>query len=175
MLEMKLRSHPPSYFAAKLGELIERRQLRPSEAARLTGVTEVKISRWLSGKQTYVSPEDMEAFCLNLAHTEVEKAELIRAHLQDECGPGSKLISITIGDSSSACVLRNDDTPPPLPPKLEETFKILRENINDPDLREILISLADLVTKRNPTSEAHPPKPTGPVRAADRLTREERQ
>lgn len=134
-------------------------------------MSEPKFSRWLNGRQVYVSPEDMALLSVNIAHTDKEKADLIIAHLKDECqGPGAELVEISF-KTDFPYILQDTSamygaTHPPLPPKLERAFAVLRENITDPDVRDILLSLADLLSKKRGPEPEPEPKPE-PERQAD--------
>lgn len=86
-----------SYFAHKLNELLTEEGKSQSDLARLTGLSQAHISRLLSDDQRSVSAEDLAAIALNISDKLSRRAELIRAHLLDECvGSGSELIDILI-------------------------------------------------------------------------------
>lgn len=135
-----------SNFGAKLEELIEKNKLRASELSRASGINDALISRWINGQQNYVSQEALEAITVVISKNPTEQAELIRAHLLDECvGHGSHLIEIHILGSSTKT--QDADTPyriiPPL--KIQRALEILcREAITDSDVRNILLSMASL-------------------------------
>ncbi|HYE29958.1 MAG TPA: helix-turn-helix transcriptional regulator [Methylomirabilota bacterium] len=92
-----LRLMSQGYFAAALKSLMERYDLKQADIARKTGLSAPQISRYISGVQKYISPEDMNALVRAMTIDPLEQAELVRAHLLDECcGPGSDMIDIVI-------------------------------------------------------------------------------
>lgn len=130
-----------SYFGAKLNEYLEANGMKQTQLASMTGISQGQISIIVNGEQRWVSPETMELICNAFPISTKEKAELIRAHLLDEChGPGSELIEIKIAGKPPAFY----DKPEPLAPGIEKALDIIRKNTHNKELRDILISLAKL-------------------------------
>lgn len=140
-----------SYFGAKLAELLERRNLRAAEVCRASGIKEAMLSRWVNDTQNFVSLEDMAALCTAISDEPKEQAELIRAHLLDECkGPGHKLIDIRILNPGTGRALHTD-TPiyrVPLSPKLQRAFDVLMEEaVADADVRDTVLGIAAILDR----------------------------
>lgn len=117
-----------------------------TELAKATGLSQAHISRLLSDDQRSVSLEDLRNIATNISTKDQERAELIRSHLLDEnVGPGSDLIDIIIRGSRQPGQLF--ETPqPPLSPRMERIFEVLRDQSHDKYLRTVLEGLADLVS-----------------------------
>lgn len=134
-----------SYFGNALSELLTRKKMRAVRLAELSGVGQPTISRYISGEQTFVSLEDLEAIAGAISDEPMEQAELVRAHLLDECqGPGAQLIDVSV----SGHVLREVVTPyqVKLPEDLEQCMAIIREHvIKDKNVREIVEGLGNLL------------------------------
>lgn len=136
-----------SHFGTHLKTLMERKQISGAKLARLSGVDDSKISRYLSGDQKWVSPDHMEKIVKAISNDPQDQAELLRAHLYDECtGLGSELIEIRItGREQSA---REIAAPyrTPIPLEAEQDFATLREwYIKDKNVREIIEGTANLL------------------------------
>lgn len=144
-----------SYFGAKIEELMERNKLTAAELSRASGITEGLLSRWINGVQTFVSHEALEAITPVISRKPTEQAELIRAHLQDECvGAGSQLIDIHILGTGTET--RDTVTPyrVPLPLKIQRALELLgRESITDADVRSLLLSLANICQPKTEDGE----------------------
>lgn len=157
-----------SHLAKKLEEVLKQKNLQQLELSRLTGISTGQISRLVNGEQKWISPTDLESICTALSTVPAEQAGIIVAHLWDECsGPGRELIDIRV-DSRRTEPLRETPHPygSPLAPKLERALEVLRRHGHDKDLRELLLSLAE-VMERHPTPSApyrlprKPKKPRG--------------
>lgn len=138
-----------SYFGTQLEELLKRKNMKAVDLARLSGVGESLISRYRSGEQVWVSPEDLAAIATSISDSNSERAELVRAHLLDEkTGPGSELVRVEV---ASAPAMLKEDFPAyaiRLPEQLERAFQILRENaINDADVRDVVLGLGNLLSE----------------------------
>lgn len=134
-----------SNFGAKISEILERRKLRASELARLSGLTEALISRWVNGQQTFVSHQDLAALVAAISDIQKERAEIIRAHLLDEIhGPGCELIDVRIRGAGSTP--REESARVALPLKIQRALEILgKEAVGDADVRQVLLGLANLI------------------------------
>lgn len=88
-----------SYFGDKLRQLMELNSVSGLGIQKATGINCSQISRWHSGKQKMVSLEDLALLCKTVTKNKHERAELIAAHLRDECyGPGAELVQISIAE-----------------------------------------------------------------------------
>lgn len=135
-----------SYFGTCLDEMIKRKRMKAVDLAKQSGVGESLISRYRSGEQVWVSPEDLEKLSKALTTEPEEQAEILRAHLLDEChGPGSELITISYSGH------RLQELPTPyqtvrLPDELERHMATIREFvIKDRNVREIVEGLGNLL------------------------------
>jgi len=141
-----------SNFGAKLADLLERSRLSAADLSRLTKISEAQISKWINGKQTYVSAGDLEALCLALTTDIHEQAELIRAHLLDERPEtkAGKLIDVRILTEAGGRALHLD-TPiyrVPLSPKLQRAFDVLmEESVADADVRDTVLGIASILDR----------------------------
>lgn len=143
-----------SFFSVKLNALMVRKNLSAADLGRLTNIDDAKISRWLNDKQRHVDPADLERLAASLGQNKADQAQLLVSHLQDMCvGPGADLVQIQIGEAPAYITERHEI---PLPPRLETAFAVLRANIEDPDLQQILVSLANLFNKPSPQSSKYP-------------------
>lgn len=120
--------------------------MKATDLAKLSGVTEPTISRYRSGDQLWVDPEDLSRLAKAISNNPAERAELIRARLLDECkGPGADLITIEIRGKSE---LR--ETPAryglKLSKEFEEALQTIREWIpKDNNVKEIVQALSSLL------------------------------
>jgi len=155
-----------AYFSQKLQELLDRNEMSQTDLAKATNLSQAHISRLLSDDQRSVSLDDLRAIATNISTLDRERAELIRAHLLDECvGPGSELIDIIINGSRRQASVLNDAPAPPLSPRMERVFQILREQSEDKHLRVVLEGLVDLL---DPSSSPGVPKAEAEIVAAVR-------
>jgi transcriptional regulator with XRE-family HTH domain len=142
-----------SYFGAKLAELLERRNLRAAEVCRASGIKEAMLSRWVNDTQNFVSLDDLGALCEAISDDPKEQAELIRAHLLDECPPkqkATKLIDVRILSEQGGRALHTDTTVyrVPLTPKLQRAFDVLMEEaVADADVRDVLLGMASILDR----------------------------
>lgn len=129
-----------SHFATKLKAILDQKNLSLTELAGMSGLSLAHIWKLATGKQTWVSVADLTRISLALTDNPRERAELLYAHLLDECqGPGADLIQITI-EGKETPELRT------IAPGIEKTFRILRREAEfDTDLQEMLNALARLV------------------------------
>lgn len=136
-----------AYFSHKLQELLDRNEMSQTDLARSTGLSQAHISRLLSDDQKSVSLADLENITINISSKPQERAELIRSHLLDECvGPGSELIDIVIREGRGQYMALYDlPGAPPLSPRLERAFEILRRHSDDKYLRTVIEGLGDLM------------------------------
>lgn len=134
-----------SYFGNALAELLNRKNMKAVRLAELTGVGQPTISRYINGDQTWVGPEDLDMLASGISENPAEQAELIRAHLLDEChGPGSQLIEISV----SGQPVREQQTSyrVKLPKELEEALATIREYvIKDKNVRDVVEGLGNLL------------------------------
>lgn len=84
-----------------LGQTIKRlrseNRLTQKIIAKKTGLPQSQLSRWESGEISFISPKDLDLLAGALGRTRRQRAEVIAAHLFDECsGSGSELIDILI-------------------------------------------------------------------------------
>lgn len=137
-----------SYLSRALEELLQRQKLKPADIAKSTKIEPAKISRWRSGEQTHISPDDLAKIAVALKAPEAH-GMLLRAHLLDECGGHTSLVNIELRDSKAVSEEpRPDKSFEALPPKLEHAFKILSERVvSDRDLQKMVLSLANLYEK----------------------------
>lgn len=119
--------------------------MRAVQLAELSGIAQSTVSRLVSGEQPWVSPEDLATISKTLTDNSSEQAELLRAHLLDECtGPAAKLIEI----SYSGHQLRELPVAYQvnLPDELERHMATIREYvIKDKNVREIIEGLGELL------------------------------
>jgi transcriptional regulator with XRE-family HTH domain len=136
-----------SYFGNALQALLTRKNMRGVRLAELSGVSQPAISRYIRGDQSFVAHEDLEAITGAISNNPADRAELIRAHLLDEChGPGSELIDIAIsGVPTKEAASRHNVK---LPEHLEHALAAIREHLEkDKNLREIIEGLGNLLTR----------------------------
>jgi transcriptional regulator with XRE-family HTH domain len=138
-----------SNFGAKLAELLERKRLSQAELARVAGISEALISKWMNGQQTFVSAEDLGKICGYISRNPKEQAELVKAHLYDEMGaPGSELITITIKGQISYLKESAPSYRSALPLNIKRALDILgREAVTDADVRAVILGLAKTVAR----------------------------
>lgn len=140
-----------SYFGAKLEELLERNKLTAAELSRASGLKDGLISRWITGSQDFVSHEALEAITAVISKKPAEQAELIKAHLLDECvGQGASLIEINI--LGHAGQVKEASTPYSVVPSLriQRALEIMaRESVTDADVRNLILSTGDLLARFN--------------------------
>ena len=134
-----------SYFGNALRNLLKRKNMKARHLSQTSGVPQSTVSRLINGEQPAPSPEDLEKLSRTLSSEAREQAELVAAHLQDECfGPGSELVEITIGDSPVR--ERGVRHQPRLPEHLEESLAVLRECVaKDKDVRDVVEGLGNLL------------------------------
>lgn len=140
-----------SNFGAKLAELLERHNLRAAQLSQVTGISNALFSKWLNNQQSFVSSDDLSALTTAISSDAREQAELVRAHLLDECvGPGSELLDVRILNASGRAVREDANAyNVPLSPKLQRAFEVLmKESVSDADVRDIIISMANLLDRR---------------------------
>ncbi len=127
-----------SYFGDKLKTLMELNSVNGMDIQRATGINCSQVSRWHSGEQVMVSAEDMSHLCKAVARNKHERAELIAAHLRDECfGPGADLVQISIIGADI------EKASPPRQTKDERMFAFLRKVcIEKPLVKKVLLNLA---------------------------------
>lgn len=150
-----------SYFGNKLSELLNIKKINQSEFSRLIGISQAHISKLINGTQVWISPDDLEKICTGISTDTREQAELIRAHLQDECtGPGSDLIEIRINGKLATASETAPRWRPDAPTRFVEQLELLSQNADDKDLRTIVEGLANLFEgdRSKPTTA-----PTTPV------------
>lgn len=143
-----------SNFGAKLEELIGRANTTCAEISRASNTTEGLMSRWIRGRQTYVSHKHLESLSTVISSDPAISAELIMAHLRDEnVGQGSELIKIEIKGGSK---LKEDTTPyyVGLPPKIQNELGLIGQvALRDPDMRSMLTTLSKLASKQSISGE----------------------
>jgi hypothetical protein len=163
--KLLLPTFPMSYLSACLSQLMTQYGLKGADITRATGLDSATISRWLTGTQVSIRDEDIEKVAKAVSKKPEEQAMLIAARMKDVCkGPGSNLIEIRIGSRS---VLREEAQSwgrPPLPEKYEHAFRILAENMNDPDVRDLVLSVAGLLDRADPADSPEPVNPRKPAR-----------
>jgi len=123
--------------------------------AHATKLGEPKISRWLSGQQTFIDGDDLELVVTHLTDKPAERAELVAARMRDVCtGPGSDLIEINIGGNDFREASPAYDTKlPVLPPPLEHATQIFARFWKDPDVRGVVTGLANVLETGDARSE----------------------
>jgi transcriptional regulator with XRE-family HTH domain len=128
-----------SHFGQKLEHLTARFQVTGSEIAKRAGISAAQFSKWKRGEQTSISKEDFSNLCYAFSDDELIHADLLRAHLLDECvGPGSEIIRIEVDGGASL-----KDEPKQLT-DLERAFQFLRAEVpRNEALRGMLIQLAN--------------------------------
>lgn len=140
-----------SHFGAKLEELLEKNKLTAAELSRSSRVNDALISRWINGTQDFVSHEALESLTLAISKKPTEQAELIKAHLLDECvGEGSNLIEINILGQPDQ--LAETTIPYRIVPslKIQRALELMaRESITDADVRNLILSTGDLLARFN--------------------------
>lgn len=134
-----------SYFGTQLDELLNRKQMKAVELSRLSGVDPAMISRYRKGDYVSLSIEELGRLSKAISDDPSEQAQLIRAHLQDQCkGAGSERIRIEI--EGTAHVLQESRYQVPLPPKLESAMAVIREWVTkDQNVRELVEGLGNLL------------------------------
>lgn len=127
-----------SYFGDKLKTLMELNEVTGMDIQRSTGINSSQVSRWHSGEQKMVSAEDMAHLCKAVARNKHERAELIAAHLRDECfGPGADLVQITIIGADQV------EKEPPHQTKDQRMFAFLQKVcIEKPLVKKVLLNIA---------------------------------
>lgn len=141
-----------SYFGTALTTIMQRNGLKQIELARLSGVDNSNVSRYCTGDQVWVSPDHLEKLTRAISTKAEDRAELIKAHLLDECvGPGSDLIEISILGKDSRPSEAAVPYQVPLPANLEEALGTIREHlIHDRHVRDIIEGLANLLKHGDP-------------------------
>lgn len=136
-----------SNFGLKLAEILERTKTSQSELARATGILDSMISKWVNGQQKFVSAEDLAKLCLHISPVAKDRAELIKAHLQDELGaPGSELITINIKGQATQLSDAGPRYWTALPLKIQRALDILgQESITDADVRAMVLGFAGIL------------------------------
>lgn len=134
-----------SYFGETLRSLMGKNSsMKAVQLAVQSGVSQPTLSRYLSGFSTPTDPEDIARLARAVSSDPMQQAELVRAHLLDECkGPGSEKIQILIVDA------------PPRPAQilalnaqLEEDLLVIREWLfKDANVCEVIQGLANLLRK----------------------------
>lgn len=139
-----------SYLSKAISEALVRSETSQADLARSSGIDEGKISRWINGQPT-IKPRDLEKLVTAISENDVDRARIIVAHLKDQArGPGADLIEFAIHPRSKSDVPIHEAMTQygkPLPPKLEWAFGIIRSRIDDPDVRDSVLSLANLLSK----------------------------
>jgi transcriptional regulator with XRE-family HTH domain len=137
-----------SYFGDALDELLKKANMTGADLARATGISTGAISKWRTGEQTYISEEDLTTVSTALTQGKRDHAELLLAHLKDECiGPAKQLIEINIKGSEKSWSLQEEPPSygPKLPKKIEHDFEVLRSNVmKNKHLRDSLRAFASL-------------------------------
>ena len=160
-----------SYLSTELASILARRKLKGVDLARRSGLSQSMVSRYLNGEQVYISDDDLEKLLIALTDDGNDRARIIAARMRDVCvGPGSEQIKIQIG--SGPLIQKNAPLhyETNLPPKVEDALRAIREAIpRDPDLRDIIISLARRLPapKPKPISDNPVLDPNAPIPAAD--------
>jgi transcriptional regulator with XRE-family HTH domain len=127
-----------SYFAEELQRQMLGKNLKQSELAEISGISQAQVSKWLRGEQISVSEDQMSALSAAIGDDAVQHAELLRAHLLDEQkGLGSQLIRIEIDSPHVLSAPKKART------KGEKAMEFLAtERHQNRDLNELLIDLA---------------------------------
>lgn len=137
-----------SYFGNALGDILEKKKISQTELSRLTELSQAHLSKLINGVQIWLSPEDLDAICTSVTNEKLEQAELIRAHLMDECnGPGSDLIDIQIKRRSGTIYEEAFPQRSAIPSKFAKHLEILSRHAEDKDLRTIIEGLASVFHK----------------------------
>ena len=135
-----------SYFSNKLKEILDKEGLSQSDLSRTTGLSTAHISNLVNDVQPRVSLEDLEVIAINVSSDDKVRAELIRAHLQDEnVGPGSELIDIRISGTNRTGALYDRPTIPPMSPRKERILEIFRRHEHHTNLWNVLDGLGDMM------------------------------
>ena len=136
-----------SYFGTVLSELLQRKHMKAVRLSELSGVGRAMISRYISGDQQWVDPEDLDKLSRAISNDPAEQAELIVARLMDECrGAGSELVEITIRGGHGALKEHSPAYAIKLPKEADAAFGILREwYAKDQNVRETILGLANLL------------------------------
>lgn len=140
-----------SNFGAKLAELLERNEMRAVDLARICGLSEAMLSKWINGQQRFVSTEDLAQLCNGISTDTKERAELIKAHLLDELGsppaPGSELIHITIKGGGHTTFQESAGGRPVFPLHIQRALDLIGSNaVTDADVRAMLIGMAGILS-----------------------------
>lgn len=138
-----------SYLSRALGDLLTRHNLKPAEVAKATQIEPAKLSRWRSGEQIHISPEDLEKLSASF-NDPGALAILLKAHLLDECHGRENLVRIEIAGDIPEPALEASPVPygRKLPPKIEHALNVIaREITSDKDLKNMILSLANLYEK----------------------------
>lgn len=139
-----------SNLSKTITKILEERGMKPADLARVSGIAESKLSRWLNGVQKFIDDDDLEKIANAIGGSKRQQAELVVARLRDLLsGPGSELVRVSIlGETEQH--LREASLPyrAKLPPKWEKVLNILAEHIpDDSDLRSVLEGLANMYEK----------------------------
>lgn len=136
-----------SYLSACISQQMKRHGLKAVDVATSTGIDKGNLSRILNDSQKSIRDEDLTRIAKAISNDPQEHAELVAARMKDACtGSGADLIEIRINDRT---VLR--DAPAygvtPLSEKNENALRIIRENMDDTDVREVILGIAGLLDR----------------------------
>ena len=124
-----------SFFSNALAKLTEGRSL--AEISQTTGISQQMLSSYRSGSRG-IKPASLAK--LVTAFSNVESAELVSAHLRDECPPAIfEQLSIQIGGDG-------ETAEPPKAYQKDKEFAVAHQYLGeraqrDPNLRHLLIGL----------------------------------
>lgn len=117
--------------------MIEAQGTKAEAVAHRAGLDPSTFSRLINGSRALISIPSLVKIADALCKSKQESAELIAAHLRDQCqGPGAELISIKVNGKQSKQAI---------PSSLESALEVLRATAaENPRLRDIVLNLAKL-------------------------------
>lgn len=133
-----------SEFGVTLQRMMDEKKIAGLDIQRATGIASSTISRITTGDQDFISNQQMTLLTKFVGKDKAGGAELIAAHLKDECiGTGRDLIVISIKDPAN---LKEEPTPykTNLRTHNEKAIDFLRQvAIEKPPVMKLLLNLAD--------------------------------
>lgn len=125
-----------SHLGTVLKSVIEDRGTTARAIALKSGLNEATFSRWMNGSRKLISIPSLIKVAGALGRTQAESAEIIAAHLRDQCeGPGADLIDIRV----------NGKQPARRSSEVERALTYLRSQaVKDAPLRQLIILLAKM-------------------------------
>lgn len=134
-----------SFLSNQLAVIAERNQVRQTDIVSATGFPASHISRIFSGKQVFVSDEDLDQILAAVARTPEERAKIVRARLQDAYrGKNTDAVKIVLRGGAGKS--EKPSLPGELDPEIKRGLEFLAGLVlSNPSVGEAILGLARMM------------------------------